>query len=128
MAVVEEEFGLEDEPLDIASADRARLHTAIRGLAANAATGKVGLRGRDFMAAVVVFFLVALSAVPGIVPFLLIDDEHLALRVSNTVLLLLLFLAGYGWAHYTDSRPMVVGLVVAVLGLAMVLLAIPLGG
>src|SRR5262245_40760946 len=41
MAAVEEEFGLEDEPLAIAPADRARLHQAIHALAANAPSGKV---------------------------------------------------------------------------------------
>ncbi|MGH8577013.1 MAG: VIT1/CCC1 transporter family protein [Gammaproteobacteria bacterium] len=128
MAVVQEEFGLEDEPLAIDPADRARLHQAIHALAANAPSGKVRLHSRDFIAAIVVFFLVAASAVPGIVPFLLLDDADLALRLSNAVLLLLLFLAGYGWAHYTDSTPWRVGLTVAVLGLVMVLVAIALGG
>jgi VIT family protein len=128
LAVVQEEFGLEDEPLAIDPADRARLHQAIVALAANAASGKVRLYGRDFMAAFVVFLLVAASAVPGIAPFLLIEDSNLALRVSNAVLLLLLFLAGYAWARYTDATPWRVGLTVAILGLAMVLMAIPLGG
>ncbi|HEY7687695.1 MAG TPA: VIT1/CCC1 transporter family protein [Dongiaceae bacterium] len=128
MAVVQDEFGLEDEPLAIAPDDRARLHQAIHALAANAAAGKVRLYGRDFMAAFVVFVLVAVTAVPGIVPFLLIEDPNLALRVSNAVLILLLFLSGYAWARYTDAAPWAVGLAVAVLGLLMVLLAIPLGG
>jgi hypothetical protein len=39
-----------------------------------------------------------------------------------------LFLGGYGWGHYTDARPRQVGLTVMVLGLAMVLVAVALGG
>ena len=128
LAVVQDEFGLEDEPLAIAPDDRARLHQAIHALAANSAAGKVRLHGRDFMAAFIVFVLVAVTAVPGIVPFLLIENADLALRVSNAVLLLLLFLSGYAWARYTDATPWLAGLAVAALGLAMVLLAIPLGG
>ncbi len=33
-------------------------------------------------------------------PFLLLDDADLAIRLSNPVLVLLLFVVGYGWAHY----------------------------
>ena len=83
---------------------------------------------RDLATALVVFVLVSLTALPGIIPFLLLSDPDLALRVSNSVLILLLFLVGYWWAHYTDFRPWRVGLTVMLLGLSMVLVAVALGG
>ena len=35
----------------------------------------------------------------------MLEDSYLALRLSNVVLILLLFLVGYWWAHYIDARP-----------------------
>jgi hypothetical protein len=128
LANIQEEFGLEDEPLAILPDDRARLYQAILTLSAHAAPARARLLRRDFSAALVVFLLVSATAVPGVIPFLLLEDSDLALRVSNTVLVLLLFLGGYRWGHYTDSPPWRVGLAVMILGISMVLVAVALGG
>jgi hypothetical protein len=127
-ALIQDEFGLEDEPLAVLPEDRARLYDAIRTLSSRAAPARARLLRRDFLAALVVFLLVSATAVPGVIPFLLLDDSDLALRVSNTVLVVLLFLGGYRWGHYTDAHPWRVGLAVMVLGLSMVLVAVALGG
>ena len=42
---------------------------------------------------------------PKLSSFEAFKDGYLALRVCNLVLVLLLFIAGYWWAHYTDARP-----------------------
>jgi len=125
---IQEEFGFEDEPLAIHPEDRARLHDAILLLSARAGPARARLMRQDFAAALVVFVLVSITALPGVVPFLVLNDSNLALRVSNAILILLLFLGGYGWGHYTDARPWQVGLTVMVLGFAMVLVAVALGG
>ena len=127
-ARIRDEFGFEDEPIVIQPEDRARLHDAILTLSARAAPPRARLMPQDFSAALVVFVLVSATALPGVIPFLLLNDANLALRVSNTVLILLLFLGGYRWGHYTDAPPWLVGLAVMVLGLAMVLVAVALGG
>jgi len=128
LAIIQGEFGLEDEPLAVRPEDRTRLYEAIRTLSVHAAPAQVRLKRQDFLAAFVVFLLVSATALPGVIPFLLLQDSDLALRVSNTVLVLLLFLGGYRWGHYTDTRPWRVGLAVMVLGLSMVLIAVALGG
>ena len=128
LAMIREEFGLEEEPLAVLPEDRARLYQSILTLSAHAAPGRARLQPRDFMAALVVFVLVSVTAVPGVIPFLLLEDSNLALRLSNWVLVLLLFLAGYRMGHYTDARPWRVGLTVTVLGASMVLVAVALGG
>ena len=128
ISIVQDEFGLEDEPIAIRDEDRTRLYVSILALSAHAAPARARLLRRDFATALVVFVLVSLTALPGIIPFLLLSDSDLALRVSNSVLILLLFLVGYWWAHYTDSRPWRVGLTVMLLGLSMVLVAVALGG
>jgi VIT family protein len=128
LAAVSEEFGLEDEPLAVQAEDQARLHQAISVLAAHSRVVRARLTGGDLAAALVIFFLVSATAIPGVVPFLLLGNSYLALRVSNAVLLLLLFGVGHWWGHYTDAKPWKVGSAVALLGLSMVLVAVALGG
>jgi VIT1/CCC1 family predicted Fe2+/Mn2+ transporter len=128
LAAVQDEFGLEDEPLAILPEDRARLYQAILTLSAHAAPARARLMRRDFSSAVAVVLLVSATALPGVIPFLLLKDSDLALRLSNTVLILLLFLGGYRWGYYTDVRPWRVGLAVMFLGVAMVLVSVALGG
>lgn len=128
LAAIQEEFGLEDEPLAIVPDDRARLYQSMLVLSSHAKPARVELKGRDFIGAFAVFVLVSATAVPGLVPFLVFDDSHMALRVSNAVLISLLFLVGYWWAHYTDAPPFKVAMIVLLLGVAMVLVAVVLGG
>jgi VIT1/CCC1 family predicted Fe2+/Mn2+ transporter len=82
----------------------------------------------DVMGAVASFWLVFFSSLPAAVPFLFIDDARFALRVSNAILLGLLFWAGYSWARYTTARPFWTGLVFLLVGSALVVMAIAFGG
>jgi hypothetical protein len=71
---------------------------------------------------------VVVTSIPAAIPFLLFDDARLALRVSNGILLSLLFVSGYLWARYTLSRPWLVGVCFLLGGVALVVVAIALGG
>jgi hypothetical protein len=128
LAAVEEEFGLEDEPLAAQPEDRVRLYQSLLALSARAAPARVGLRRQDFISAFIVFALVSATAIPGVIPLLLLADSNLALHVSNWLLILLLFLVGYWWGHYTDAPSWRVGLTAMLLGVFMVLVAVALGG
>jgi len=55
LAIVGDEFGLEDEPLAIRPEDRSRLYEAILTLGAHAAPARARLLRRDFWAALAVF-------------------------------------------------------------------------
>jgi VIT1/CCC1 family predicted Fe2+/Mn2+ transporter len=72
--------------------------------------------------------LVILATFPPIVPFLLMDDAARALRISNGIALACLFLAGYWLGKVTGIRAWLLGAAMAVLGFALVALAIALGG
>jgi putative effector of murein hydrolase len=48
--------------------------------------------------------------------------------VANALQVGLLFLVGYWWAYYSGGNRWLVGLAIALLGTALVLLAVPLGG
>ena len=82
----------------------------------------------DIMGGVTSFWLVVISSVPAAIPFVVLDNARLALRLSNAILLALLFIIGCWWARYTLSKPWVVGLGFLVGGCALVLAAIALGG
>ncbi|MFN3981916.1 MAG: hypothetical protein ACK4SA_16190 [Caldilinea sp.] len=74
--------------------------------------------------------LVAVVAVlPSFVPFLLFhDNPALAIRLSNVVSFVMLFIYGYQWGRHTGASPWKTGFLLAAIGAVMVLIAIPLGG
>jgi VIT1/CCC1 family predicted Fe2+/Mn2+ transporter len=82
----------------------------------------------DIKGAVACFWLVVVCTIPASVPFMVIDDAYLALRVSNGLLLVMLFLVGYYWGHYANTSRWIAGLVFLVVGLILVAIAIALGG
>jgi VIT1/CCC1 family predicted Fe2+/Mn2+ transporter len=74
-------------------------------------------------------WLVFACSFPAILPFLVLDDLYLALRISNAILIALLFVAGYRQAkQHTLAHPWLTGLVFTLLGVFLVAIAIPLGG
>jgi len=82
----------------------------------------------DLWAALAVFWLVFLTALPAVLPFLVLRDTQIALRTSNAVLIGLLFFVGWRWATYTGASPWRTGLFMVVLSVALVVVAIALGG
>lgn len=82
----------------------------------------------DLLGAAVCFWLVFFSSFPAAIPFFFIDDPWIALRVSNAVLLGLMFYAGYAWAKDTLAKPWIAGLFFLLGGLGLVVVAIALGG
>jgi hypothetical protein len=127
MAAVRDEFDLEGEP-PMRAEDKARLHASLLELFRNAGTGRSHLRGDDYVAAVLIAVLVSTTAIPGLIPLLVLQDGFAALRVANVLQVGLLFVTGFWWAHYTGANRWWTGLAVALLGTALVLVAVPLGG
>jgi len=72
--------------------------------------------------------LVFACSFPAVLPFVFIHDPHSALRVSNALLLLMLFLVGYRSARETMARPLLLGSIFLLVGLALVAMTISLGG
>jgi len=86
------------------------------------------LRKDDWLGAVGVFLIVVLATFPVAIPFAVISDARLALRVSNTIAIVMLFLAGYGFGRHSGHRPLAMGLAMVFLGSFMVAITISLGG
>jgi VIT1/CCC1 family predicted Fe2+/Mn2+ transporter len=86
------------------------------------------LGSEDWKGALGVFLLVVLATLPVAVPFLVVHDAHRALRISNAVAVAMLFLCGYATGRLTHYHPWGTGLVMVVLGSALVAMTMALGG
>jgi VIT family len=86
------------------------------------------LTGRDWRGALGVCFLVILSTFPVVIPFIVVDDVQLALRISNAIAVVSLFICGFFFARHAGLRPWTTGLVMVVVGVVLVGIAIALGG
>lgn len=84
--------------------------------------------GADLLAAVQLFLLVFLCLFPVALPFALTDDPALAMRISNGIALLLLFIGGFILAGYAGFRRILTGVVYMLIGVALVAIIITLGG
>ncbi len=82
----------------------------------------------DWRGALGVFLLVFLSTFPVAVPFILFTDTMLAMRVSNAVAIVLLFVMGYVLGRLTERNPWAVGLFMVLFGILLVAMTIALGG
>jgi len=87
---------------------------------------RLGLQ--DFKAALATFLLVVLATFPLVIPFLLIAHTGTAIRVSNLVALAMLFLAGWLLARYSGGRGVLTGVLMTLVGVALILAIIALGG
>jgi len=106
-----------------ADLERIRLH--LETLPAESLAPRIGRD--DYLAALGVFLLVFLCLVPVAVPFMLIGDVALALRVSNAVALVLLFVTGFAFGRHV-GRPWRTGFAMVGVGIALVAVALALGG
>jgi|SRR5262245_27853382 len=86
------------------------------------------LTKQEWLAGLGVFVLVVVATLPVVLPFIFIHDPSRALRISNGIAVLLLFLTGYVYGHHTGHRPLTSGLIMTIIGGAMVGLTIALGG
>jgi len=82
----------------------------------------------DCYGAIACFWLVFISCLPAAAPFLIFEQPRLALRVSNFLLIAMLFLVGQKWAQYAKTNRPLAGLAMVVIGLALVGIAVSLGG
>jgi hypothetical protein len=90
--------------------------------------GRPRLTKRDGLGAMGICLLSFLSTFPIVIPFILIGDARLALRISNAVAIAMLFVCGYAFGHYAGFRPWATGLAIVAVGAALVGVAIALGG
>jgi hypothetical protein len=86
------------------------------------------LTKHDWLGAIAICLLSFLSTFPIVIPFILISDARLALRLSNAVAIAMLFVCGYAFGRCAGFRPWATGLSMVAVGAALVAVAIALGG
>jgi hypothetical protein len=82
----------------------------------------------DWLGAIGVFLIVFLSTFPVVIPFIVMRNAGPALRVSNAIAIVLLFLTGWAFGRITGHHPWLVGIAMVVLGSMLVGMTMALGG
>jgi VIT1/CCC1 family predicted Fe2+/Mn2+ transporter len=72
--------------------------------------------------------LVVASMCPVVIPFIVMRSAGPALRVSNAIAVVMLFLTGYAYGRVTAYNPLRLGCAMVALGGALVGVTIALGG
>jgi len=108
---------------------RHALYRDIRGYLSQAEPQAIGLQREDVVGAAATLLLYVVAVLPSLLPLLLLpDDTALAIRISSVVSFMVIFAAGYSWGLHTDTNPWKLGLLLSSVCLAMVLVAMLLGG
>jgi VIT1/CCC1 family predicted Fe2+/Mn2+ transporter len=91
-------------------------------------SGNVHLTVHDIKKAIALFSLVFISTFPVVVPFAFIHDAKLALRVSNLVAIVMMFLCGWSVAKYVGFSKWKMSTAMILIGIILVAITIALGG
>ena len=90
---------------------------------------RAGLTRQDYLAAIGIFLLVVAATFPVVIPFLLTKDAALAMKLSRVITLTMLFAAGFALGRYAGHpHPVRTGLLMLLLGAALIAAVIALGG
>lgn len=82
----------------------------------------------DLLSAAAIGAFVFLSTFPVVIPFVLLDETIRALRMSNAIAIVMLFLLGWAAARHTGSRPWRIGIGMVLIGVGLVAMVTALGG
>jgi len=127
VSVIGQELDASLEPLT-SPQERQHLYGLILERLRAASPQRVRLDKEDLYGAIASFWLVFVSTIPAVLPFLIFRDRFVALRVSNLLLISLLAWVGVRWARVVHGNPWWFGSALVASGLAMVGIAIALGG
>jgi len=90
--------------------------------------GKKKLTGDDIRKAIAIFLLNTISTLPLIIPFIFIKDTSVALRTSNLVAIVMMFVCGWSVARYVGSNKWIMSMAMVIIGIILVAVTIALGG
>jgi len=127
-AAISDELDFILEPI-ASSEQRHALYRHVRAHLSQAEPQAVGVKREDVIGAVATVLLYVVAVLPSLLPLLMLpDDTALAIRISNVVSFVVIFGTGYVWGLHTDTNPWKIGLLLSSVCLAMVMVAILLGG
>ena len=82
----------------------------------------------DWLGAFGVFLWVFLTTFPVAVPFIFVESTRTAMRVSNLIAIIMLFVTGFAYGRIIGRSPKIFGIGMVVLGGVLVAITIALGG
>jgi VIT family protein len=91
-------------------------------------TADVRLTARDLKKALALFLMIVIATFPVVVPFVFIHETKLALRVSNVIALVMMFLCGWSVAAYVGFNKWKMSIAMISIGMMLVGLTVALGG
>jgi len=109
-------------------AERRRIYGSLLRRQRAAQPPPTGFEKGDLAGGLGTFLVAVTAAAPVLLPLLLPASIEVRVRASNVVAFAMLFLMGHRWAQYAGGKALRTGLLLALLGVVMVLIAIPLGG
>lgn len=83
---------------------------------------------REFASAGMICILVFGSTFPLVVPFMLMEEPHIALRVSHVVAVAMLFVLGWRLGRWSGASAFGSGMALALVGTVLAVLCVALGG
>jgi len=82
----------------------------------------------DWLGAFGVFLWVFLTTFPVAMPFIFVESTRTAMRVSNLIAIIMLFVTGFAYGRIIGRSPKIFGIGMVVLGGVLVAITIALGG
>ena len=108
--------------------ERVRFYGVVREAARRKPPERMRLHREDVYGGFASFCLLVFTTIPAVIPFLLIDAPHRALRVLNVLMVALLFLVGLQWGRHAYVNRWPAGFAFLATGIVLVGIAIALGG
>jgi VIT1/CCC1 family predicted Fe2+/Mn2+ transporter len=91
-------------------------------------TLQVRLTTRDLKKSLMIFFLMFISTLPIVTPFIFIHDTNTALRTSNLIAIIMMFFCGWSLAKYVGINKWILSITMTFIGIILVFITIVLGG
>jgi hypothetical protein len=108
--------------------ERAQLHHWILAILRRAQPETLRLHRGDLLGGVAVALVIVVATFPVVVPYLVVSNPNLAVRLSHLIAVALLFLLGAWWGRVVGGGAIRIATGLTLLGLTLVLITIALGG
>lgn len=128
LSVIADEFDYLLEPI-AGEGNRQLLYRDVLEHLRDSQPRPVGFQRDDIVEALGTALVAMIAVLPSLVPLWLLRQDPLpALRASNIVSFIMLFILGYRWGVHTGASRWKTGLMLVSFGLILMIIAIPLGG
>ena len=113
---------------DCTPEEREQVHRRVLELLRRGEPEQSSVRREDLLGGVAVGLIILFATLPIVVPFLVVASPNLAVRISHLIALTELFLLGAWWGRMVGGNPLRIAAGLTLVGVALVLITIVLGG